>query len=98
MAVEVARHFNTAIRWTFEMEIDMVAVQRLFEYANLEPEERSNIKAQDTKLGGSIEFRDVCMTYQPHMESAIKNLSFNIKQGKRVAVVGRTGAGKSSLF
>lgn len=43
MAIEVARHFNTAIRWTFFVEMDMVAVQRLLEYANLEPEERSDM-------------------------------------------------------
>lgn len=35
MAVEVARHFNTAIRWTFIMEMDMVAVKRLLKYAAL---------------------------------------------------------------
>lgn len=33
MAVEVARHFNTAIRWTFKMEMDLVAVGRLLKYA-----------------------------------------------------------------
>jgi hypothetical protein len=35
MAVEVARHFNTAIRWTFKMELDMVSIQRLLKYAEL---------------------------------------------------------------
>ena len=39
MAVEVARHFNQAIRWTFKMEMDLVAVQRLLAYAALEPEQ-----------------------------------------------------------
>jgi hypothetical protein len=35
MAVEVARHFNQAIRWTFKMELDLVAVQRLLAYVAL---------------------------------------------------------------
>ena len=35
MAVEVARHFNTAIRWTFMIEMDMVAVKRILKYAAL---------------------------------------------------------------
>jgi len=38
------------------------------------------------------------MRYQDHLEPALKNLSFSIKEGERVAVVGRTGAGKSSFF
>jgi len=42
MAVEVARHFNTAIRWTFKMEIDLVAVGRLMKYVELKPEQTQN--------------------------------------------------------
>ena len=42
MAVEVARHFNQAIRWTFKMELDLVAVQRLLAYVALQPEEYIN--------------------------------------------------------
>jgi ABC-type multidrug transport system fused ATPase/permease subunit len=38
------------------------------------------------------------MRYQVHLDPAIKNLSFSINSGERIAVVGRTGAGKSSLF
>lgn len=50
------------------------------------------------RLKGSLEFEDVEMRYQVHLEPALKNLSFTIKEGERVAVVGRTGAGKSSFF
>ena len=38
------------------------------------------------------------MRYQLHLEPAIKHLSFKIANGEKVAIVGRTGAGKSSLF
>ena len=40
MAVEVSRHFNQAIRWTFMIEIDLVAVQRVVAYTKLEAEEK----------------------------------------------------------
>jgi hypothetical protein len=46
----VARHFNTAIRWTFKMEMDMVAVQRLLRYAQLQPEQ-SKALLEDAKDG-----------------------------------------------
>ena len=38
------------------------------------------------------------MSYRPELAPALKNLSFLVKPGERVAVVGRTGAGKSSLY
>ena len=96
MAVEVARHFNQAIRWTFMMELDLVAVRRLLDYAALEPEERAGSRGD--KLDGSLEFDSVQMRYQAHLEPALNDLSFKINKGEKVAVVGRTGAGKSSLF
>lgn len=99
MAVEVARHFNTAIRWTFKMEMDMVAVQRLLRYAQLQPEQsKALLEEQQERLEGNIEFINVEMRYQLHLEPAIRNLSVKITAGQKIAIVGRTGAGKSSFF
>lgn len=98
MAVEVARHFNQAIRWTFKMEMDLVAVQRIMAYANLTPEDNPELVKGKQELDGSIEFNHVMMRYQEHLEPALKDLSFKIAAGEKVAVVGRTGAGKSSFF
>ena len=95
MAVEVARHFNTAIRWTFKIELDLVSVQRLLKYAELQPETGGNLSHS---LKGNIEFKEVEMRYQTHLEPAIRNLSFKIQHGEKIAIVGRTGAGKSSFF
>jgi hypothetical protein len=53
MAVEVARHFNTAIRWTFKIELDLVSVQRLLKYAELQPEIGGHMTQS---LKGNIEF------------------------------------------
>ena len=38
------------------------------------------------------------MRYRPYMDLALKNISFTIKPGEWVGVVGRTGAGKSSII
>jgi ABC-type multidrug transport system fused ATPase/permease subunit len=38
------------------------------------------------------------MRYQLHLEPALKDLNFKIDHGEKIAIVGRTGAGKSSLF
>jgi len=46
---------------------------------------------------GAIEFRDVCFRYQPDSEDVLSRLSFNVKGGEKIGIVGRTGSGKSSL-
>lgn len=100
MAVEVARHFNTAVRWTFKIELDLVSVQRLMKYARLPAEDAAaaSQSAKKEKLKGKLEFDNVVLKYQDHLEPALRNLSFKIEPGQKIAVVGRTGAGKSSLF
>lgn len=100
MSVEVARHFNTAVRWTVQLENEMICVQRLLKYVNLEPEDSSSGSSVSAyrDIKGHIEFKNVEFKYKPEFKPALTNLSFTISEGERVAVVGRTGAGKSSLF
>jgi ABC-type multidrug transport system fused ATPase/permease subunit len=46
---------------------------------------------------GQIEFIDVSLRYRPQTELVLKNLSFVVEPGMKVGVVGRTGAGKSTI-
>ncbi|KAG6864331.1 hypothetical protein C0991_010403 [Blastosporella zonata] len=46
---------------------------------------------------GSVEFKDVEMSYRPGLPKVLRGLSFQIRGGEKIGVVGRTGAGKSSL-
>jgi len=98
LAVEIARHFNTAVRWTATVEIEMINIQRLLQYVVLKPEQVYN--QEDTKkiTEGAIEFRNVEMRYSKRMRPALTDLSFQIWKGSKIAVVGRTGSGKSSMF
>lgn len=48
-------------------------------------------------VNGSIEFKDVTFTYQDTGITAMKNVSFRIEQGERIAIVGRTASGKSTI-
>lgn len=63
MAVEVARHFQSAIRWTFVLELDMVSAQRLIKYATLESEEYQHARKEFKRVGGGLEFKNVTMRY-----------------------------------
>ena len=47
---------------------------------------------------GKIEFNNVEMRYKPDLRPALRNLTFKIDPGTKVAVVGRTGAGKSTIY
>ena len=46
---------------------------------------------------GQIEFNDVSLKYRPETELVLKNLTFNVDKGQRIGIVGRTGAGKSTI-
>ena len=52
---------------------------------------------KDREMNGKIEFRNVGFTYPGSDEYAIKNISLEIEAGSNVAIVGRTGAGKTTL-
>lgn len=98
LAVEMSRHFNTAVRWTAEYESNMTSTQRLLSYVNLKPEKPLNSLLSSVNIQGNISFKEVEMKYDDNLRPALKNLSFDIKEGDKVAIVGRTGSGKSSIF
>jgi ATP-binding cassette subfamily B protein len=57
-----------------------------------------NTSSTPFQLKGSIEFNNVSLTYTNSGIEALKNLSFKIEAGQSVAIVGRTGCGKSSII
>jgi len=64
--------------------------------ANVDVFDREDVKAVD-KLEGRIEFRDLTFTYPGDGPAVLKDLSFTIKAGERIGIIGRTGAGKTTL-
>ena len=49
-------------------------------------------------MHGEIEFHNVTMRYRPTLEPSISDLSFKVQPGMKIGIVGRTGAGKSSIL
>lgn len=94
------------IRKGNELEVKLNCFSRVQEYADLEPEENIYSKPAEAPtiynhLPGpttpAIEFRNVTAKYDPNGAPILKDVSFSVKAGERIAIVGRTGCGKSSL-
>jgi ATP-binding cassette subfamily B protein len=59
--------------------------------------EISSAEKNEMEINGNVEFRNVSFTYPNTGIKAIDNISFVVKQGERLAIIGRTGSGKSSI-
>ncbi|RYG53884.1 MAG: ABC transporter ATP-binding protein, partial [Chitinophagaceae bacterium] len=88
----------SAIGWTASMTQRAVASQqRINEFLQTQPEITDSPDAFEVTVKGNIIFDNVSFTYPHTGITAIKNLSFEIKAGEKIAVIGSTGSGKSTL-
>ncbi|XP_015109439.1 multidrug resistance-associated protein 4 [Diachasma alloeum] len=89
------------VRQSTEVQSQMTAVERVLEYSDL-PQEESEDSASPSPpnwpSSGRIQFKNVFMSYKKDDTPVLKNLNMTIEPGWKVGVVGRTGAGKSSLI
>ncbi|PIG82762.1 ABC multidrug transporter [Aspergillus arachidicola] len=84
---------------TFGMlETYMNAAGGVVAYSELNTEDQGgNEVPDDWPSHGKVEIKDLNVAYSPDLPLALKGISFSVEAGKRVGIVGRTGAGKSSL-
>ena len=73
----------------------MAASERIFEFLEMDEEENPSHKELD-EIRESICFENVCFGYNPD-NPIIKNLSFEARKGEKIAIVGETGAGKTTI-
>ncbi|MCB5234398.1 MAG: ABC transporter ATP-binding protein/permease [Candidatus Cloacimonetes bacterium] len=74
----------------------LAGAERIFDLMDLEPEDYRDEMHSELKLVGEIEFENVWMAYNPG-EWVLKDISFKIKPGEKIALVGHTGSGKTSI-
>jgi ABC-type multidrug transport system fused ATPase/permease subunit len=101
-AMTITQTLNWMVRQFCEIETNIVAVERLKEYIDLDREGGGNgISARNVDdswpSNGLIEFRNYSARYREGLELALRDLSLTIRPGEKVGIVGRTGAGKSSM-
>ena len=88
----------SAIGWTASMIQRAAASQkRLNEFLDTRPAIYDQPEAKKIRIEGNIEFNNVDFTYSHTGIEALKNFSLSIKKGEKVAIIGRTGSGKSTV-
>lgn len=95
----IRRFFDPILELTMmyvEIQRAMASGSRIFELLDVEPEIKDSPQAVEMTTAKEIEFRGVSFSYAPDVE-VLHNIDLTINPGETVALVGRTGAGKSSL-
>ena len=100
-SLDTTQSLNWVVRMVTDMETQIVSVERIEEYTELPSEAPAHIPdtqpSESWPSKGDIAINGIVMRYRPELEPVIKELSVHILPGEKVGVVGRTGAGKSSL-
>lgn len=79
------------------LQDQIVSLQRAFIVLDTEPDVKDREDAEDVDgLCGEVAFENVYFSYAPESET-LRDISFNVKPGEYIAIVGPTGAGKSTL-
>ncbi|KAK6527245.1 hypothetical protein TWF281_010433 [Arthrobotrys megalospora] len=101
-AMSFAMEYTFAMIWALrryaDLELDFNAGERVIEYSVIETEDQSGATPPAAwPHEGKVEVKDLVVAYADDLDPVLKGVSFDVKPRERVGVVGRTGAGKSSL-
>ncbi|KYN18976.1 hypothetical protein ALC57_08649 [Trachymyrmex cornetzi] len=91
------------IRQTAELESQLTSIERILEYSHLEEEPMIESKpdakpSDDWPTKGLVKFKNVNLKYNPRGACILRNVSFIVMPKEKIGIVGRTGAGKSSVI
>jgi ATP-binding cassette, subfamily B, multidrug efflux pump len=87
-----------SLGWVSSMVQEAEASQkRLNEFLKIEPEIKNN-NPDSSYIQGSIAFENVSFTYEDTNIEALKNVTFSVKNGETLAILGKTGSGKSTIL
>ncbi|KAI1286882.1 Multidrug resistance-associated protein 1 [Halotydeus destructor] len=100
-ALTATNTVNMFVTASAELENNLVSVERCLEYTKTPTEAARDIESTRPDSSwpgkGEIQFQDYATRYRDGLDLVLKDLSFSVKPGEKVGIVGRTGAGKSSL-
>ncbi|CAI4045596.1 hypothetical protein SKDZ_12G0130 [Saccharomyces kudriavzevii ZP591] len=89
------------VRLYSEVEMNMNSVERVKEYMKIEQEpynQHKEVPPSQWPQDGKIEVNDLSLRYAPNLPRVINNVSFSVDAQSKIGIVGRTGAGKSTII
>ncbi|SCV00594.1 LAMI_0G06084g1_1 [Lachancea mirantina] len=100
-AIEVTTDLMWIVRMSVQIETNIVSVERIIEYCDLPSEAPAVIEScrppKNWPSSGLIEFKGYSTTYRPNLPPVLKKINLTVKPQEKIGIVGRTGAGKSTL-
>ena len=100
--ISITSLFQWGVRQSAETEIFMTSAERIDEYSHIHPEEGFYIEQLEPPpnwpIEGKIEFKNYKLRYRQELEPVLKGINLEITPGNKIGIIGRTGAGKSSIF
>jgi len=101
--ISTQQSFGWLVQQLAELENNMNSVERIIHYAeSLEQEPPHDIPETQPKAPwpaeGRVEIKDVVLRYRPELPDVLRGLSMDVAPGEKIGIVGRTGAGKSSVM
>ena len=100
-ALQITTLLSLAIQRMVVVETSIVSDERILEYIDLEPEDQpiqQHCVPAAWPTSGSVDIKDYSARYRPGLPLTLKHISASIGPGEKIGIVGRTGAGKSSLI
>ncbi|KAH0816056.1 hypothetical protein GEV33_006734 [Tenebrio molitor] len=96
----ISTNFQYIMKCWSDLDYSMTSVERVIEYADVTPEASGGIctPPESWPSEGNITFSSVSMRFSFDKPLVLKEVNFTVKSGEKIGIVGRTGAGKSSLI
>ncbi len=101
-AINITQALNWLVRMLSDFESNITSVERIKEYLDTKPHEApwtldESVVDKSWPMDGEIKFSNYAVKYREDLDFVLKNLRCNIEPNEKIGIVGRTGAGKSSL-
>ncbi|CAD5115099.1 DgyrCDS4110 [Dimorphilus gyrociliatus] len=100
-ALQITQSLNWMVRMNSDIETNIVSVERVKEYSETPAEAEWNIDRtrppREWPQSGRVSFDNYSVRYRPGLDLVLRGISCQINGGEKIGIVGRTGAGKSSL-
>jgi ATP-binding cassette subfamily B protein len=89
--------FSSLINSSQQFQLMGAHFERMRDVLDAKPEQTSSPDRKEVRLAGRIDLTDVSFRYDPYAPVVLKNISLSIEAGQKIALVGHSGSGKSSL-